>query len=131
MHRNGFVTNSSSSSFIVKNKNQLQIPEKYQHILKLISNSKEAIDVLYDMTGSFDMDINEDTLKTKYHFTDEQLNMLKAVYIGEEKAYDEIVSALSDSYFVYYLYVDRDWLFGQYELQELIDSCNTIAFSTE
>lgn len=116
-----YVTNSSSSSFLISYKDEKSIPEKYKNVIRVISTEKELIDVLAD---DYYLEEDEQLLKEKYHITDSQIYALRACCSDNLTAYDNINDALKNGEHVYYICVDRDWLFDQDDLKDFINSCD-------
>lgn len=126
-YRNDFVTNSSSSSFIVSSKENLQIPDMYSHVLKQIKTPSDVICCLEDIVEPWcDYLGNNEKLKEKYHFTDDQIIVLKAIALNEFSLFDKIIAELDSGNYMYYLLADRDWLFDQERLLDLLRSCDII-----
>ena len=71
------------------------------------------------------MDLKE-KLKEKYHFTDDQIIVLKAIALNEFSLFDKIIAELDSGNYMYYLLADRDWLFDQERLLDLLRSCDII-----
>lgn len=120
--RTDYVTNSSSSSFIITSNDEKLIPEKYKNVIRIISTEKELIDIL---TDDYYLEDDEQILKEKYHFTDSQIYALRAYYSDNLTAYDNANDTLKNGGHVYYICVDRDWLFDQDDLKDFINSCDS------
>ena len=126
--RYGFVTNSSSSSFIISSKEQLVIPEKFKYILNPLKSREDLIDHLEHRSGCYFDHINDekDLLKEKYGFTDDQIGFIKILIMNERSLYEEVSSYIDDGVFIYELSIGRDFLYEDKELLSLIDQCSII-----
>lgn len=93
-----YVTNSSSSSFIIScRKNELDdMPEEIKKRLQKISSPTDAVEVLENISGyDFGMEKEEFVhLKDRYHFTDEQIDYIRALKVDEAEKFEEIVDLL-------------------------------------
>lgn len=126
--RMDFVTNSSSSSFIICSEKELSIPEEYKNIFVRITKGTDiidAIDVNYELYDPF-RPLSEEYIQTRYQFTDEQLNFVKASLLHESALYDKILSLLASGKHLYSLNTDRDWLYMHDSLNAMIHSCDII-----
>ena len=68
----------------------------------------------------------EESLKEKYGFTDEQIDVIKVLVMNESVIYEEVSSSMDNGNFIYTLSVDRDFLYEDKELLSLIDQCSII-----
>ena len=126
--RMDFVTNSSSSSFIICSEKELSIPEEYKNIFVRITKGTDiidAIDVNYELYDPF-RPLSEEYIQTRYQFTDEQLNFVKASLLHESALYDKILSLLASGKHIYSIKTDRDWLYMHDSLNAMIHSCDII-----
>ena len=105
-----YVTNSSSSSFIIScKKNELNdIPEEIKRRLQKINSPTDAVEILESISGyDFGMDKEEFIrLKKKYHFTDEQIDYIRATKVDEAEKFEEIVDLLADNDIYWFC---KDW----------------------
>lgn len=126
--RRDFVTNSSSSSFIISSDKELSIPEEYKNIFVRITNVAEiidAIDVNCELYDPFHP-LSEEYIQDHYQFTDEQLGFVKASILHESALYDKLLSLLASGNHLYSISTDRDWLYMHDSLDAMIHSCNII-----
>ena len=126
--RKDFVTNSSSSSFIISTNKE--IPTQYKDEIKIV-NKKNALEVIkqisdYEWTTiSYEMD--DDKFKELGNFTDDQISIIKLAICGELKTYQDLISNLEkEKDPVYHIFVDRDWLYYQDVLKNFIDEANLL-----
>ena len=118
-----FVTNSSSSSFIVQTNKE--VPDKYKNVVKTITN-ENLCDFMenryYDNYGGcLTYKMGNDDVKECGGFTDEQMAIVYAVASGDLDLYFDLKEKIESGIPVYYVDVDRDWYWGQ---DELIDFVN-------
>lgn len=131
--RTDFVTNSSSSSFIIAT--NAPVPDGYPNIIKkitqdtLIEIAKETSD--YEWTP-VSYDYSDEEIQKLGNFTDEQMTLLRLVncrgldtYLRLKKAFEESTMPM------YHILVDRDWLYYQYALQSFIDNAELIEKETD
>lgn len=123
-----FVTNSSSSSFIISTNKE--VPTQYKDEIKRVDN-KNALDVIkqisdYEWTTiSYEMD--DDKFKELGNFTDEQISIIKLAICGELKTYQDLINHLEkEEDPIYHIFVDRDWLYYQDVLKNFIDEANLL-----
>ena len=131
--RTDYVTNSSSSSFIVSSKDQLTIPEQYKNVLIQLKDSDSVIENLSLINDYYEMDqgLPTEDLISKYNFTHAQINVLKAISMGEGVLYDKILNSIKEGNFLYFLLADRDWFYCQEELQNILEPCTEIDHRTD
>ena len=121
--RKDFVTNSSSSSYIISTKQE--VPSQYNGTVKRVTK-ESALDVIketsdYDWTTiTYEME-NEEFQKLG-NFTDEQMMLIKLAISGQLSIYLELMKNLDRGENpIYHIFVDRDWLYYQDVLQNFID----------
>lgn len=108
--RSDFITNSSSSSFIVAFTDKVNIPENflsYFHQMFTIDDAIEALDQNCESDQIFN-NIDENFIKAMYQLTDKQLGLLKAAYIDKIEEYDKIVTLLTTKIPVFHVVADWD-----------------------
>lgn len=127
-YRSDFVTNSSSSSFIIATDKDL--PYDYNKLFERVTedNLMKIIKETSDCRWSSIFNGTSDTeLKELGGFTDKQLDILSLASCGELERYHHLLRALRTSTVpLYHIFVDRDWLYRQWELDSFIQSSNVI-----
>lgn len=131
--RTDFVTNSSSSSFIIATNEA--IPEGYTKVIKevtqetLIEIAKETSD--YEWTH-VSYDYSDEEIQKLGNFTDEQMVLLRLINCNGLDIYLRLTKALEESKVpLYHIFVDRDWLYHQYALQNFINNAELIEERTD
>lgn len=121
--RHDFVTNSSSSSYIISTKQE--VPSQYRDTVKRVTK-ENTLDVIKEIsdyewtTVTYEMD-NEEFQKLG-NFTDEQMVLIKLAISGQLSTYLELMKNLDkEENPIYHIFVDRDWLYYQDILQKFID----------
>lgn len=121
--RKDFVTNSSSSSYIISTKQE--VPSQYNDTVKRVTK-ENALDVIKKIsdcewtTITYEME-NEEFQKLG-NFTDEQMMLIKLAISGQVSTYLELMKNLDKGENqIYHIFVDRDWLYYQDVLQNFID----------
>lgn len=131
--RTDFVTNSSSSSFIISTNKEL--PVKYENYVKKITkdNFAEFIkeDLCYeygnDEEYSHNFQMSPREFQEKGNFTDEQMLMILSLVNEKIDVYIDIKKRLEEtSDPVYYIDVDRDWYCDQDELISFVEGAEEI-----
>lgn len=127
--RKGFVTNSSSSSFIIATKQE--IPSRYLNDVKLITkeNIIEVFNDLHDVEwihiGGYG--IKEEDFVELGKFTPEQVLLLKLAEVDQVDTYVKLMKAIEETDEpIYHIFEDRDWLYYQHELQEFINNAEIL-----
>ena len=121
--RRDFVTNSSSSSYIISTKQE--VPSQYNDTVKRVTK-ENALDVIKEIsdyewtTITYEME-NEEFQKLG-NFTDEQMVLIRLGISGQLSTYLELMENLDkEENPIYHIFVDRDWLYYQDVLQNFID----------
>ena len=130
--RNGFVTNSSSSSFIISTNKE--IPDKYKNFFDKIDKSKNIASEILKEKYDYVFDEYElekyASIKEQFNLNDEQmLLMLAANYnlLDDVKYLMDNVKNIKDD--IYFMLIDRDLLYSYDDLYDFIKNCNIITKS--
>lgn len=121
--RKDFVTNSSSSSYIISTKQE--VPSQYTDTIKQVTK-ENALDVIkkisdYEWT-TITCEMDNDKFQELGKFTDEQMSLIKLAICGQLSTYLELMENLDkEENPIYHILVDRDWLYYQNTLQNFID----------
>lgn len=135
--RKDFVTNSSSSSYIIATNKQL--PKNYEDRFKEfdINNLSSLLDYDEFIYGYFEnnhlyRDFPEEDLKKLGNFTDDQLTIIK-LFVSEKLSYykeiKEIISKYPDKK-IYKIFEDRDFLYNS-GLNDFIHDQKIIDYETD
>lgn len=126
--RKDFVTNSSSTSYIITT--DKPVPVEYTREIRQITE-KDALDVITQTSGAdwscVSYSVDDKEIQKLGKFTDEQMNLLRIVSCDAIDRYIMLLKALQKANKpVYHIFVDRDWLYYQYGLQDFINSAELI-----
>lgn len=138
--RQGFVTNSSSSSFIIKSKKEVpkDIASNFTRFTK--DNFKEQY--LSTMCSYFEYDYifscfdeeREKKLIKLLKLTPEQITLMKLEkhdLLDEYLELQEEIDNMPEDEFLYYLYADRDWLYYQDAINSFINESEVLEHKTD
>lgn len=109
--RSDFVTNSSSSSFIVSASSAVTIPEEFKSVFDKLTSVDEVIEALdrdyetYQIFGN----MSEKEIKQKYGLTTMQIGLIKAASLNKAELYDKIIDMINAGQIVYSIVADWDW----------------------
>ena len=126
--RSDFVTNSSSSSYIISTSNEP--PTQYSNSIQSVTK-ENILDVIkqisdYEWTV-ISYEVENDKFQELGGFTDEQMVIIKLAIAGKLSIYMDLMKILDSAKEpVYHVFVDRDWLYYQDALQEFISDANLL-----
>lgn len=127
-YRKDFVTNSSSTSYIIATNKEL--PEKYKGYFTPITDNDSSISIMKERySWIFDYEDKQllQQLKELGNITDEQIPIALLLYHNYFNDYVVICDKLKDvTEPIYHICVDRDWLYYQWELNNFLDEVTII-----
>lgn len=123
-----FVTNSSSSSFIISTKDKL--PDKYKENIDKI-NGQNISEILRRHTGTYIGDeispgVSYNEFKELGNFTDEQMQLIQLIECECMQLYMDMKTRIDSGQDLYNIYVDRDWLYENAGLKNFINESELI-----
>jgi hypothetical protein len=126
--RKDFVTNSSSSSYIIATNKE--IPSDYTNTVKPLSLDYFYEEVSNAKWNKISYDMEDEEFKKLGNFTDEQIKLIKLAIEGDLNQYLEIKNKLEEDKEkpLYNIYVDRDWLYYQDALKQFIEESEIISY---
>lgn len=131
--RSDFVTNSSSSSFIIAT--DAEIPARYSHVIQKMT--EESLMQFIKQTSDYDWspisyDYTDEQIQQMGNFTDEQMFLLRLIACRSLERYLELNKLMKNSSKpLYHILVDRDWLYEQYPLKRFINEAELIENLTD
>lgn len=132
--RQDFVTNSSSSSFIISTR--AAIPEGYENSVEKIKEDT-IVKTLERLSYSLNVDerityeMDDDKLKEIGQFTDEQMLIIRLIQSEQLSLYVDLKERIAKGDSLYHILVDRDWLYYQDVLCKFIDDAELINKETD
>lgn len=127
--RTDFVTNSSSSSFIISTNKE--VPEQYKNVCKTI-NKDNLYEVFKEQMEWNTICYNDELLQKEANLNNEQMLLIKMGVTGSLDEYINIKKELEQSNeSIYKILVDRDWLYYQKELENFINNSKIINHETD
>ncbi len=115
--RTDFVTNSSSSSYIISTRDK--IPQGYERNVKRVTEENLA-EILCEFYYDGITYNNDDLLQEAAGLTNNQMKLIKLAVEGDLVKYLDIKKAIQEGIPVYMIYEDRDWLYEQTRLKDFI-----------
>ena len=127
--RNDFVTNSSSSSFIISTR--AAIPEGYETNVDKITKETiikvlERLSYELDLEENISYEVDDKKLTELGNFTDEQLIIIRLIQSEQLALYLDVKQRLEKGEKLYHIMVDRDWYYNQDELQRFVNASEMI-----
>lgn len=127
--RNDFVTNSSSSSFIISTR--AAIPEGYETNVDKITKETiikvlERLSYELDLEENISYEVDDKKLTELGNFTDEQLLIIRLIQSEQLALYLDVKQRLEKGEKLYHIMVDRDWYYNQDELQRFVNASEMI-----
>lgn len=125
-YRFGFVTNSSSSSYIIVTKESA--PKEYEQYLTKITK-ENLLQVMEEYAGYPDIEngYTIDEIKSIGQFSDEQLLMIKLLNSYELQTYVKVKEIMEkNDEQLYYICYDWDWLSYYPGIQDFISNAKRI-----
>lgn len=132
--RQDFVTNSSSSSFIISTKSS--IPKGYENSVDKIEQNTivqtlEKLSYRLDIDDRITYEMEDEKLKEIGKFNDEQMFIIRLIQSEQLGLYIDLKERLEKGENIYHILVDRDWLYYQDVLCKFIDSAELIDKETD
>ena len=126
--RMDYVTNSSSSSFIVSTKNE--VPIEYLSDVKKIDNDAiaQTLAEIYSelQWERITYEMEDEELQKLGNFTDEQMWLIKLANTNNLQLYLELKERLNNDEDLYHILIDRDWYYYQTELKRFVDNAELV-----
>lgn len=118
-YRTDFVTNSSSSSFVIALKDNC--PSEFKSLFQELKTTKDILGIF----DEYDFMDNE-TIKKAGNFTEEQMEIIQAISSDRLEDYLRLRELLKEDKKLFYTCLDWDYIYDKYELKEFINKNKVI-----
>lgn len=135
--RTDFVTNSSSSSFVIlSDKDRDEAKKELNSFISYLEDFSIE-NIIGEYNWSFENSLtcsglSKEEFQKLGNFTDEQMNIIKLFVSDDLGTYLKIKKRIEDNPLLkaYYIFIDRDYLYGT-PLESFIENSKVIDFQTD